>query len=150
MDATVLAIQQFYPQVFHACHVRHERRRSNAFRLSERDSSILAHVSSDWTVTARDLGRHFGLGAPTLSDALRRLERLGYVAREPRNGRSPARPLRLTTLGREALQATSVLDAGRLTTLLEHLTTRERATAVAGLRLLARGARSLANQECRP
>ena len=150
MDATVARIQQLYPQVFHACHVRHQRRRSNAFRLSERDSAILAHLGAEWTVTARDLGRHLGLGAPTLSDALRRLERLGHVAREPRNGRSPARPLRLTPLGQQALGAVSVLDAGRLTALLEHLTARERETAVAGLRLLARGARSLANEECRP
>ncbi|MGB3966253.1 MAG: helix-turn-helix domain-containing protein, partial [Planctomycetota bacterium] len=106
MDATVVAIQQLFPQVFHACHVRHQRRRSNAFRLSERDSAILAHLGAEWTVTARDLGRHLGIGAPTLSAALQRLERLGYVARAPRAGRSPARPLRLTGTGQEALQVT--------------------------------------------
>jgi hypothetical protein len=42
MEATVLAIQQFYPQVFHACHVAHTRARSNEFRLSERGLQLLA------------------------------------------------------------------------------------------------------------
>ena len=62
MDATVAAIQRFYPQVFHACHVRHQRRRSNAFRLSERDSSPFGGT---WTflLASKD--------GPTLDRALR-------------------------------------------------------------------------------
>lgn len=146
MEATVLAIQQLYPQVFHACHVAHTRARSNTFRISERDSAILAHVDPRWPVTASDLSRHLGVGAPTLSAAIQRLERLGYLARTPRSKRSPARPLRLTELGQRALQASSVLDTVRLTTLLTHLTAAEREQAVAGLQALARGARSLARK----
>jgi len=145
MEATVLAIQQLYPQVFHACHVQHSRRASNAFRLSERDSSILAHVG--WVTTARDLGAHLGIGAPTMSAALQRLEKLGYVARSPRTRHSPARLLHLTELGQRALQSTSVLDTGRLTALLGTLSLRNRQRAVLGLEVLARGARSLAKQE---
>ena len=147
MDATVLQIQQLYPQVFHACHVAHTRARSNAFALSERDSSILAHVLPGWPVTARDLARHLGIGAPAMSAAVQRLERLGYLARGPRSRRSPARPLRLTESGARALQSASVLDTGRLTALLATLSLRERAEAVRGLQLLARGARALGNQE---
>ena len=143
MEAIVLCIQQLYPQVFHACHVQHTRKTSNAFRLSERDSSILAHVG--WVTTARDLGRHLGIGAPTMSAALQRLEKLGYLARSPR--KSPARPLHLTDLGRAAMQSTSVLDTGRLTALLAVLSPRDRQRAVLGLELLARGARSLASKE---
>jgi DNA-binding MarR family transcriptional regulator len=147
MDDDVLAIQQLYPQVFHACHVAHTRARTNAFRVSERDASILAHLGPDHPATARDLARHLGIGAPTLSAALQRLERSGYVARGPRTRRSPAKPLHLTELGARALQATSVLDSDRLRALLARLSTRERTTAVAGLRALARGARSLALAE---
>ena len=145
MEATVLAIQQLYPQVFHACHVQHARRTSNAFRLSERDSSILAHVG--WVTTARDLGAHLGIGAPTMSAALQRLEKLGYLARSPRTRTSSTRPLRLTDLGRAALQSTSALDTDRLTALLDTLSVRDRQRAVLGLQLLARGARSLTHRE---
>jgi DNA-binding MarR family transcriptional regulator len=143
MEATVLAIQQLYPQVFHACHAQHLRRRGTPFRLSERDSSILAHIGPGWATTALELGRHLGLGKPTMSAALQRLERLGYIARRPRTRTSPARHLELTALGQQALQATSVLDTARLTGLLQQLTPRQRAQAVLGLELLVRGARSL-------
>jgi DNA-binding MarR family transcriptional regulator len=146
MDDLVLAIQQLYPQVFHACHVRHTRRRTNAFAVSERDSAILAHIGPGYATTARDLARHLGIGAPTLSAALQRLERLGYVARSPRSRSSAVRALQLTELGRRALQATSVLDTERLTTLLQTLTPRQRNDAVRGLQALARGARSLLPQ----
>jgi DNA-binding MarR family transcriptional regulator len=149
MEATVLAIQQFYPQVFHACHVAHTRARSNAFRLSERDSAILAHVLPDWPVTARELARHLGIGAPAMSAAVQRLERLGYLARGPRSRSSPARPLRLTETGARALQSASVLDTGRLTELLATLSAPERGAAVRGLQLLAKGARAMAQRwEC--
>lgn len=146
MQAIVLAIQQLYPQVFHACHVAHTRAVSNAFRLSERDSAILAHVDPRRPVTARDLSRHLGIGAPTVSAAMQRLERLGYVARAPRTKASPARPLRLTEIGQRALQASSVLDTARLTHLLGHLTAGEREQAVAGLQALARGANRVAQK----
>ncbi len=147
MEATVLRIQQLYPQVFHACHVQHLRRRATPFQLSERDGSILAHIGPEWATTAVELGRHLGLGKPTMSAALQRLERLGYVARRARTSRSPARHLELTDLGRQALQSTSALDTGRLTALLQTLSPRQRAEAVRGLQLLADGARSVTRQE---
>jgi hypothetical protein len=46
MQDHVLAIQQCYPQVFHACHVQHVRARTTHHRLSDRDSSVLAHIGS--------------------------------------------------------------------------------------------------------
>ena len=143
MEATVLAIQQLYPQVFHACHVQHTRRRSNTFRLSERDSSILAHIGPHWAPTARDLARHLGIGAPAMSAAVLRLEKLGYLSRSQRTRRSPARPLQLTELGQRALQAGSVLDTTRLTALVATLSPRQRKQAVTGLEVLVRGARSV-------
>ncbi len=147
MQAMVSAIQQAYPQVFHACHVRHTRRRSNAFRLSERDAAILAHVGPAYAFTARDLGAHLGIGAPTMSAAIKRLEQLGYLTRSARSRDTAVRILQLTALGGQALQATSVLDTERLTALLATLSVRHRTRAVQGLELLARGARNLTKQE---
>ncbi|MGE3175197.1 MAG: MarR family winged helix-turn-helix transcriptional regulator [Planctomycetota bacterium] len=142
-EDAVTAIQQLYPQIYHACHRAHTRRRSNAFAVSETDSAILAHIGPGYATTARDLARHLGVGAPTMSAALQRLERLGYVARAAASARQRTRPLSLTERGRLALQAGSVLDADRLRALLGALSPRERTRAVQGLALLARGARSM-------
>jgi len=143
MQDAVLAIQQFYPQVFHACHVTHPRARTNPARLSDRDSSILAHIGSGYARAARDLARHVGVGAPTMSATLKRLEELGYIVRQPRSRTQPTRVLALSDKGRAAMQATSVLDTDRLTALLGALTPKERAKAVEGLGLLARAAAEL-------
>lgn len=140
MDSDVLAIQQLYPRIYHACHRGHGRARSTTHRLSERDSAILAHLGADGAATARELGAHLGIGAPTMSAAITHLERSGYVARAPRRGRSPARTLALTERGLQALQATSVLDAEAVAALLQQLSPRQRTAAVAGLRHLARAA----------
>ncbi len=144
MEATVLAIQQLYPRIYHACHAQHVRARTTPFRLSARDGAILAHVDAGGGTTARELAAHLGVGAPAMSAALAALERLGYVRRAPRAGRSPRRPLALTELGARALQATSVLDTERLRRLVGRLSPRERARAVAGLRLLADAAAEVA------
>lgn len=147
MQDQVQAIQQLFPQVYHACHVQHTRRRSNAFRLSERDGAILAHIGPGYLETARDLTRHLGIGAPTLSAALARLERLGLVERERRERAGGTRRLRLSARGQEAVQATSVLDAERLGAALAGLTATQLAAAVRGLALLARACRQGARRE---
>ena len=150
MEAEVLAVQQYYPQVFHACHVHHTRARSNPHRLSDRDSSVLAHIGAGFSRSARDLARHLGIGAPAMSATLKRLESLGYVERQARSPRQPTRVLGLSAKGRAAMQATSVLDTDRLTSLLGELTARQRQRAVEGLSLLAQAARSMPRRESTP
>ena len=139
MEATVLAIQQLYPRIYHACHVTH-RRRGRATGLAEHEAALLAHLDSAHGVTARELGKHLGKGAPTLSATIARLERLGLLQRAPRRGRSPARGITLTGAGIASVQSSSVLDTARLTDLVARLSRRQRATVVAGLRLLAEAA----------
>jgi DNA-binding MarR family transcriptional regulator len=138
MDDALLAIQQLYPQVFHACHRKHTRTRTAPWRVSERDQSLLAHMSLRSARRASDLARHFGIGLPTLSEALKRLERLGYVQRARSSTDRRALALRLTPQGAEALMGTSVLDSDRVRAALLHLTATERRAAVKGLTLLAR------------
>jgi DNA-binding MarR family transcriptional regulator len=148
MEDELLAIQQLYPQVFHACHVRHARsRRTNRFRVSERDQALLAHLSLRHGRKASDLARHFGVGLPTLSEAVKRLERAGYAERERSGADRRAVQIKLTARGTEALRGTSVLDDGRLARVLAHLTPKERRTAVAGLALLARACGALQSAE---
>lgn len=148
MEDELLAIQRLYPQVFHACHVRHARSRAtNRFRVSERDQALLAHLSPRHGRKATELARHFGIGLPTLSEAVKRLERQGYVERARSGTDRRAVQIRLTARGAEALRGTSVLDDVRLARALEHLTPKERRAAVEGLELLARGCRAMQRAE---
>jgi DNA-binding MarR family transcriptional regulator len=137
MDAIVLAIQQLYPRIYHACHVAHRRTHCRGRGLAEHEAALLAHLDSTHGVTARELGKHLGKGAPALSATIARLEGLGLVQRTPRRGRSPARGITLTPNGTAAVQASSVLDTIQLTALVARLSPRQRTAAVAGLRLLA-------------
>ncbi len=143
LAASVRAVQIAYPQIYLACHTQHTRARSSAFRLSARDSSLLVHLDEDRATRPAALARHMGVGAPTVSAALRRLETLGYVARSTPDTDRRGVELRLTAKGAEALGATSVLEAARVQALLRSLPAADRARAVDGLTLLGRAARTL-------
>lgn len=148
MEDELLAIQQLYPQVFHACHVRHARSRAtNPLRISERDQALLAHLSLRHGQKASTLARHFGIGLPTLSEAIKRLEHAGHVKRARSSTDRRSVEIELTVQGAQALRATSVLDDGLLARALEYLSPKERRAAVEGLALLARGCRAMKTAE---
>ncbi len=150
MDAIVLAIQQLFPRIYHACHVEHRRGRSTPWRLSEHHAAILAHLDAEHGTTARELCRHLRVGAPAMSASIAQLEERGLVQRAARRGRSPARGITLSDAGRAAVNASSVLDDARLRTLLGRLSPPQRTTVVAGMRLLADAAHSPTKKEPRP
>ena len=142
-EADVRIVQVLYPQIYMACHTRHTRARSTAHRLSSYDSSVLAHLDVRTATRPAQLAKHLGIGAPTLSAALARLEALGYVARRPSDADGRHVELRLTAQGAAAMRATSVLDASRVRALIAALSRDERTRALNGLRLLARAARAM-------
>ncbi len=135
----VRRIQRAYPQLYLACHVEHTTRR-RGHGLSERDSSVLAHLDELSPVTAGALAKHLGIGASTLTEAIDHLERLGLVDRR-RAGRTVE--LRITRAGIAQMQATSVLDAERLAALVARVPARQREAAVHGIEALAAAARGL-------
>ena len=143
----VRRVQTWYPQIYLACHIDHKRSRATTTGISPRDSSLLAHLDERAGTSPAALARHLGIGAPTLSAALKRLARLGYVtqARDPRDARRVE--VRLTPAGAQAMSASSVLEASRVKTLLRRLTPAERARALDGLGLLARAARELSHRD---
>jgi len=147
MDATVLAIQQLYPRIYHACHVEHRRGRRTPWRLADHHAAILAHLDAARGTTAAELCRHLRVGAPAMSASIAQLERRGLVQRTPRRGRSPSRGITLTDAGRDAVGASSVLDGERLRALVARLQPRQRRTVVDGLRLLADAAFAPARPE---
>ena len=142
-DKAVLELQRLYPQIYLACHVDHVRASSTEWRLSARDSSILAHLDSDHGMSPKTLAAHLNVAPSTLSAAIAKLVELGYIRSDPPESDKRQRELRLTRKGEEAMAGTSVLDAARVATLLERLSEPEQHSALYGLRLLARAAREL-------
>jgi len=131
-------VQRAYPQIYLACHSRHVRAVSTAYRLSSKDSSLLAHLSETTPISPSALAKHLTVRPSTLSAAIQRLEKLGYLLRVPNPSDRRAASLFLSPLGRKAMAATSVLDQGRVTAVLARLSPMEKRRALDGLELLAK------------
>jgi DNA-binding MarR family transcriptional regulator len=142
-DEDIREVQRLYPQIFVACHTDHVRAASTEWRISSQDASILVHLDRESGLSPRDLARHLGVVPSTLSAAIARLSKLGYLSSQPVAKDRRRRELCLTARGAEAIAATSVLDAERVRALLKKLTGAERRAAVRGLALLARAARQI-------
>ena len=137
----VRLVQVAYPQIYFACHTRHIRRASTVARLSAADSTLLAHLDEDRATRPTELAKHLGLAASTLSAAINRLGKLGYVSLGKAISDGRAVDLRLTAKGAAAMQASSVLDATLVAKMLAQLSPVERQHALEGIGLLAKGAR---------
>ena len=136
----VRRVQVAYPQIYFACHTRHARRASSPVGLSPADSTLLAHLDEERPVRPTSLARHLGIAASTLSAAVTRLTSLGYIVqrRDDEDGRAVG--LMLSAKGAQAMQASSVLEAGRVKRMLAQLGAPDRKRALDGLALLARAA----------
>lgn len=136
----VAAVQRYYPQIYLACHTRHHRRRSNDAQLTTQESGILGHLSDRHPIRASELARHLGVSRSTMSAAIKRLTKLGYIDRGRDRVDRRAASLFLSTQGARAMQAGSVLETGRVRLMLARLRGAERRSAIEGLALLARAA----------
>jgi DNA-binding MarR family transcriptional regulator len=142
-DDDVYEVQRLYPQIFVACHTNHVRAVSTRWRVSSQDASILVHLDRELGLSPRALAGHLSVAPSTLSAALTRLAKLGYLTNQPSEKDRRKRELRLTARGAEAISATSVLDAERVRAMLSQLKPEERQQAVRGLALLAEAARKM-------
>lgn len=142
IDQGVERVQFAYPQIYYACHTRHERKKSSAQQLSMRDSEILVHLDRHVPMRLSELARHMDLSASTLSEAVKHLVVFGYIeklASEPGDRRAIG--LKLTAKGVSAVRTTSVLEAGRISAVLRRMPPSDRAKAIEGLTLLANACR---------
>jgi DNA-binding MarR family transcriptional regulator len=143
----VRLVQTCYPQIYLACHTRHTRAASSPHRLSPRDSTLLAHLDEKRPTTPSVLARHLGVGGPTISAAVKRLVRLGYIEqeRDPDDARSVR--LRLGQKGAAAMRDSSVLEPARVRRMLEKLAPGDRRAALNGLAVLAEAARRVMEEQ---
>jgi DNA-binding MarR family transcriptional regulator len=144
-DSDIYEIQRLYPMIYIGCHTDHVRSTSTKWKLSSYDSSILAHLDINEGMSPQSLASHLGVVPSTLSAAISRLTKLGYIESESTPGDRRRKALRLTTLGAEAMASTSVLDTERVRTMLALLNPTERKAALEGLSILARAARMMEN-----
>jgi DNA-binding MarR family transcriptional regulator len=142
MNRDVRLVQTLYPQIYLACHTSHAPRSANG-GVTARDSTLLAHLDERRPTTPSALARHLGIGKPTLSAAVKRLARLGYVRVDRTSRDRRVSHLRLATAGAVAMRNSSVLEPVRVRRLLASLSAAERRAAVEGLSLLARAARRM-------
>jgi DNA-binding MarR family transcriptional regulator len=130
-------VMSLYPRIYFACHTRHVRDPQTQRALSRHQASVLDHLDEVDPTTLNDLARHMGVTPATMSVAIDRLERKGYVSRLRDAADKRRVHLRLTSAGVRVRQASSVLDVARVEALVARLTDEERDAAVRGLALLA-------------
>ena len=136
----IYRVQSAYPKIYLACHRRHQNSKTTEHSLSQRDASLLAHLSRDVGFTQNQLAQHLGISKSTLSEALTWLESCGYVKRTASGKDQRAIEVMLTEEGCLAMSSSSVLEAEKLEVLLDSLTSDQRAQAIEGLEILARAA----------
>ncbi len=143
------AVQFAYPQVYYACHTRHQRRRSNEAGLSVRDLEILVHLDRRVALTLSELARHMDLAPSTLSEALSALVELGCVIKTTAPGRRDRRRvgLLLTARGIAAVRSGSVLETARVKLVLRRMAPDDRHRVCEALTILARACRNMGTRE---
>lgn len=140
LEQSARHVLSLYPQIYFACHTRHVRDPQTQRLLSRHQASVLDHLDEIDPTTVNDLARHMGVTPATMSLAIDRLERKGYVVRNRDTADRRRVHVRLTSAGVRIREASSVLDPARVKSLLARLTAAERNAAVQGLALLATAA----------
>ena len=130
-----------YSQIYFACHTRHVHDPESGTRVSARQASILSHLDSVEPTPLSQLASHMGVTVSTMSIAVDRLVRQGYVVRDRAESDGRVRHVRLTAAGERLRAAQKVLDARLVRAMLSRLSPADRRDALRGLELLGAAAR---------
>lgn len=136
----VAAIMRDYPRIYFACHRRHTRDPQSGQLVSERQVQILDHLDEFTALSLTALADHMGVTAGTMSVAVDRLVKNGYVSRAIDGDDRRRVLLRLSRTGAQLCDAHSVLDPELIGAMIAKLPADDRAKALHGLALLARAA----------
>ena len=101
---------------------------------------MLDHLDELDPTSVADLSQHMGVTPSTMSIAIDRLERKGFVVRRRDAVDRRRVHVRLTAAGVRVREASSVLDRNRVEALVASLSDDDRSAAVRGLALLASAA----------
>jgi DNA-binding MarR family transcriptional regulator len=130
-----------YSQIYFACHTRHVHDPETGTRVSARQASILSHLDSVEPTPLSQLATHMGVTVSTMSIAVDRLVRQGYVLRDRAENDARVRHVRLTQAGERLRAAQKVLDPPLVKAMLSRLSSTDRRDALHGLELLGAAAR---------
>jgi len=130
-----------YSQIYFACHTRHVHDPESGTRVSARQASILSHLDSVEPTPLSQLASHMGVTVSTMSIAVDRLVRQGYVVRDRAESDARVRHVRLTPAGERLRSAQKVLEPRLVRAMLSHLSPADRRAALRGLELLGSAAR---------
>jgi DNA-binding MarR family transcriptional regulator len=137
------AVMTAYPRIWFACHRRHVRDPESGTLLSAHQASILDHLDTVEATSLTALAQHLGVTPGTMSVAVDRLQKHGYVDRTWDHRDRRRVHLRLTDAGARVRSANSALDPTLVEALLARLTAEEQRAAINGLTILARSADSV-------
>ena len=129
-----------YSRIYFACHTRHVLDPASGTKVSARQASILSHLDSVDPTPISELATHMGVTVSTMSVAIDRLERQGYVTRARADTDARVRHVRLTASGERLRAAQKVLDPALVRAMLSRLSPADRRDALRGLELLGRAA----------
>jgi DNA-binding MarR family transcriptional regulator len=130
-----------YAQIYFACHTRHVHDPESGTRVSARQASILSHLDSVDPTPLSQLASHMGVTVSTMSIAVDRLVRQGYVVRDRAESDARVRHVRLTAAGERLRAAQKVLDPRLVRAMLSRLSPADRRDALRGLEHLGAAAR---------
>jgi DNA-binding MarR family transcriptional regulator len=139
--AAVQKVVDLVPRILYACRRLDARALSTGRSLSPQQALILDQLDAEVPTSLQALAAQMSVTAPTMSVAIGRLVREGYVRRDRDAIDGRRLDLTLSPAGVRVRKATSSLDPRRVATLLARLSASDRVAALRGLSALSDAAR---------
>ncbi|MCH7532278.1 MAG: MarR family transcriptional regulator [Gemmatimonadetes bacterium] len=139
----VQTVLSAYRRIRFACRTRYVQDPVDGGVVSAHQASILSQLDSADPTMVGELADHLGVTASTMSLNLTRLEKAGYVTREPDPTDRRVMNVRLTESGERLRSAGTLLDPERVDRMLLEMAPGTRRKALQGLVLLSQAADSV-------
>ena len=139
--SAVQKVVDLVPRILYACRRLDARTLSTGRSLSPQQALILDQLDPDVPTSLQALAAQMNVTAPTMSVAIGRLVREGYVRRDRDEVDGRRLDLTLSASGVRVRKATSSLDPRRVAALLGRLSVADRTAALRGIMALADAAR---------
>ncbi len=140
--SAVQKVVDLIPRILYASRRLDARTLSTGRSLSPQQALILDQLDPDVPTSLQALAAQMSVTAPTMSVAIGRLVREGYVRRDRDEVDGRRLDLTLSPAGVRVRKSTSSLDPRRVSALLNRLSAAERTMALRGLGALAEAART--------